>query len=814
MNKYILAFLLSLISFTGFSQTGPIQIFNNLELTDTVQPWINRNTIREGDAFSGRNFSRTDAENLFGLGWKGPVPSPFYSKNISLKITSMVRMGEGNGKVSMVISVMKADSVIFWVNKAFQNRIHTKEEWIGISDEIELPSNLTSAGRTLLVYLWNEEGSVVCDLDDMELRFSELNFQSWMVPDDIGWEPDKRDDFKQLYDGTYFRLLHNNKTGRLIVESPNGKALLDNISVYSAWSERRKRDQILRDSLTLRTMQVKENAVTDQGAYFNFIFGSGIFKMDIELFFPHQEPILEFRVKTIFNRRIQLERLSLSFQYGPELKEVYRHSSLLDTGLFQEEYWLGKGGFQVYSDSAGFILYHPQHIGSVQLSPPLKKATVNIDWEMDHPLLHWPLRDSAENRKENRSASVYDKGDSVVAAFSIQGIRTPRKVPRISKFPQGKKAALIWTEHADYSDIKLQRAVNFGADTILNARDAVAGFAGHRIPVTKSVFYSNPDSVLNSVKAGFMQTEVANYSSTAGFRDYLHQLDSAGQEICLHTPDHFTTNRNLLEEALSEFRKEFNSVNWIDHGYDNALKSNRENLACDGLVRGSKYYSLDLWKKYGIKYAWNCFYEDTNLFTSFSFNSFMSIPYHGWGDRFPVPVYWSHPTRSADLVHWRTSGTLDPPDAGMWNYFFDPVRLYDLMAGRGTAVMHVYPSRADSTNGFYHNSDGVYLIRKEFDEILARQAALRDEGYLHLVSVRDHLDYNLAIEKLEMKYLTNGQIRLENKSGSGIKGLSLLIPEGMIGVRGKQLKMRQEADETVFWFDLNADEVVYIDVLR
>lgn len=723
-------------------------------------------------------------------------------------------MGEGQGKVSMVMSILKADSVIYWVNKSLQTRIRTKGVWTEISDEISLPANLTGANHTLLVYLWNEEGTVICDLDDLELSFSELYFPTWMVPDDIRSDMDVSNDIEQLYNGTYFRLSHSSKSGEIKVLSPNGRVLLESISVYSCWSEKRRRDQNFRDSVTLRSFRFINNLVSDQGASYNFSCGHGIFNMDIELFFPHHEPLVEFRIKTIFNRRVQLERLSLSFRYGPELKEVYRHSSLLDKDSFQQEYWLGKEGFQVYSDSAGFILYHPRQISSVQLSPPLKKATVNIDWEMDHPLLYWPLLDSAENKKENRSASEYNKGDTLVAVFSLQGIRTPRKVPRLSKFPEGRKAAIIWTEHADYSDLRLQRAVNFGADTILHVKDATGGFVRHRIPVTKSVFYSNPDSVLNSDKAGFIPTEIASYRSTPGFRDYLHQLSSAGQEICLHTPDHYTTERSLLDEALREFKREFNSVNWIDHGYDNASKSNRENLVCDGLIPGSKNYSLDLWSKYGVKYIWNCFYEDTSLFASHSFNSFLTIPYYGWGDRFPVPVYWKHPTRSSDMIHWRTSGTLDPPDAGMWSYFFDPVRLHDLMDGRGTAVLHVYPSRADSTNGYYHESNGVYSIRKEFDEILSRQADLRDQGYLHLVSVRDHLDYNLALDKLDIKFQTNGQIRIENKSGSDIAGLSFLMPEGMVGVRGKSMKVRNEGNETVCWFDLHADEVVYLDVLR
>ena len=65
------------------------------------------------------------------------------------------------------------------------------------------------------------------------------------------------------------------------------------------------------------------------------------------------------------------------------------------------------------------------------------------------------------------------------------------------KNPAGYEAAYIWTEHADYTDISTNRATYFGSEKIINADSATGGFVYFNIPVTKSVFYANPDSVTN-----------------------------------------------------------------------------------------------------------------------------------------------------------------------------------------------------------------------------------------------------------------------------------------------------------------------------
>ena len=47
--------------------------------------------------------------------------------------------------------------------------------------------------------------------------------------------------------------------------------------------------------------------------------------------------------------------------------------------------------------------------------------------------------------------------------------------PALQDRPFGYDATFIWTEHADYSDLKLQRAVMFGHDSISDPSTAKKG---------------------------------------------------------------------------------------------------------------------------------------------------------------------------------------------------------------------------------------------------------------------------------------------------------------------------------------------------
>ncbi|HRH67817.1 MAG TPA: hypothetical protein PLU53_16090, partial [Bacteroidia bacterium] len=480
------------------------------------------------------------------------------------------------------------------------------------------------------------------------------------------------------------------------------------------------------------------------------------------------------------------------------------------TGIFQSEYWLGHGGFIAGAAKKGFMIPSADELSSLQLDPVARRCFLNFDLNLDHPLLRFPLLRGKKSVYEDLSRSCFSPGDTLLNSFTVYTDWKKKSFPRLMKNPEGRTAALIWTEHADYTDMQTQKAIFFGSDSIQHASDAVAGFVKNRIPVTKSVFYSNPDKVMNSDKAGFVKSESASIKNTSGFRDFLVELQKEGNEICLHTPEHYTTTRSMLNEALEETEKIFHPVSWIDHGYDNAVKSNREDLACDGLDSSSRYYAADLWLKHGLKYFWNSYYEDSAVFAPYVFYSFLTVPYSGWGDRFPVPEFWEHPSRSRSLLHWRTMNTLDLPDGGLWQYCMSESKLNDLVLNRGTCIIHSYPARLDSTTGFYRREKNHFYIDPEFEKVLQRQSAFRDEGSLNLTTIRDYLDYQQAIAKVDCMPVNGNQVKIKNGSPVDLKSLSFSVKGMQLIVKGKEFKSKKQADDTIFWFDLNTGEEVLI----
>lgn len=88
---------------------------------------------------------------------------------------------------------------------------------------------------------------------------------------------------------------------------------------------------------------------------------------------------------------------------------------------------------------------------------------------------------------------------------------------------EGFEAAVIFTEHADWSDIRTHRAVCFGSEDIVSADSAVGGYVYYDVPVTKSVFFNNPDSVCNIEKNSDFPGLHASLSDD-DFLDFMIQL--------------------------------------------------------------------------------------------------------------------------------------------------------------------------------------------------------------------------------------------------------------------------------------------------
>lgn len=243
------------------------------------------------------------------------------------------------------------------------------------------------------------------------------------------------------------------------------------------------------------------------------------------------------------------------------------------------------------------LIYHTPLLSSLQLDTKNNLVFLNLEYYLDHPFIQIPFQEDSLGRWVDLSKSEYIAGSERNNSFSINFGDNSKVIPRVMLVPNGYLACYVFTEHADGGDIRTNRASYFGSEDIHNIKDATGGFAGHKIPVTKSVFYLEP--------SGNFGSSVQENINSSQFLDFLDQHQATNNyDICLHSPENGNSNRKILEESMKFMKDRYNSSTWIDHGFYSG-KINRECSVADGFNSNSEYYAADLWEKYETRYFWS-----------------------------------------------------------------------------------------------------------------------------------------------------------------------------------------------------------------
>ncbi len=614
------------------------------------------------------------------------------------------------------------------------------------------------------------------------------------------------------FKGNFYSISIDEKNNAVNVKSVSGESILSVSNYYQEFFEEGNSKNTIRAKI--KTFKLSSSNQTKSGLKVSLKYSTDAADVLLILDLQKESPEITFSAVTTYKKNVNVIREALLLDFDVSLNEVYRKNRILDTTDFQDEYWLDKEGVKFGTGKQSAFIYHSEKISSLQLNTQAKELIVNFDYYMDHRFLHFPFIEGKVNQKLDLSCSVYKAGEQKGNSFSLfAGMEAP-VMPRLMLNPNGFLSAYIFTEHADWSDIRTHRAVYFGSEDITDANKATGGFVKNKIPVTKSVFYANPDHVTNSQSThpNIFTSEIASIKETEGFFDFLKQLNERGYDICLHTPDQFTSKRPLLEEAISFMKKNFNSVSWIDHGYDNGSKNNREAFVCDGLDKTSSSYAKDLWEKYETKFFWNTYHEDFATEDSLLlFNSSQVIPYAGFGDATPTPNYWQYPTMTGNFYSWCTRDLLEMPDVNLWKYHFNTERLNDFVNLRTIKFNHCYPAGGVLEKGFWKlNDQKKIVIEPEFEKTLERLAAYRDSGLINLSTVRDLMNYWIDCEKIKFDYLQDGKINITNQNDHDVKGLSLIAKTTSVLLDGKIPSNKKDGSDLIFWFDLKAGRTATI----
>ena len=627
-------------------------------------------------------------------------------------------------------------------------------------------------------------------------------------------------------------------SGNIRVENMKGEVILANLTYFFQYEN----DHIGNHLKNVSVNILNDSVMIITGSVYDDVISS------ISLTVCRNRPKMDVTVKTSYLSGRTVLRESLIAEFKSPVSEVYLKNSDIDSKPLSGEYWVDKQGVRFGKGSTSALIYHTPGVSSLQLNSRKNLLFVNLDYSLDHPFIKIPFQADGAGKWIDISASQYKPGDERINIFSLHFGLVPEVLPRFMPVPGGYLAGYIFTEHTDGGDLRTHRAVYFGSENIKYSKDAVGGFSGHGIPVTKSVFYEEFDEGLNGLP------DITN--SEREYLELLDQLHLLGNDLCLHTPEEGNSTRSTMREAIMFMKERYDSRSWIDHGMYQG-NNNREAFTADGLDSTSQYYAGDLWEEADTRYFWSPaveairfantmpsldeslkelkfqtlftefwrrynflrLYKDKNTFQAFGIilqGHFPMLELNSqrpfMGHSFPTPLYWKNPTYSGQFYSWTTEFAyngvtrhLDSANA------VDEMRHLDLLIKkRGVFFNHGYYVRNHKLDEILALHEGELIINPYFDKVLAYMDQKRDEGGLLLTTVRDLLDYRLQVENIVLDYKPDGSIDVVNNNHQEVKGLSLAVrcnPESII-LKGAEYRFKQVLDDTIIWFNLPAETSV------
>lgn len=756
--------------------------------------WKNVNRVEDHNSYSGDYVSECKPETLYAFGFDLESDTMKYH-NALISIDMMLR---SNAKPSalFVVSLQKDDANIFWHSFPLSEGYVSENEWYKNSIELNLPYTVLEDTK-FNCYVLNNGGDHLF-IDDFK-----LNINYYVIPsfiDEIK-EYNTPARLKNITDADNLNVYYSKQKKNIVLADADANIITKPLSMtYS----------LIKDNDTVK-IQFADWELLDKDSVLLFKNNNDIVDTELSILFDADNTNVNFYLHSEYKTDVDIIKSSLILPFNYDDFVVYRRNPFVDSCDFQDVYYLDREGFSLRLPKKQLVLYHPENVSSIQLDVENAVAHINTDFYYDHLLLRYELSDTLDFYVDNSFTSL-NEGDAINSSFSIS-LTAKSDLPRIMPINYGYESAFIWTEHADWADIKTHRATYFGSEDVTDIDEAVGGFAYYDIPVTKSVFYHNPDSVTNYNKNANFPGLHSTIKTDDLYFEFLKQLNDNGFEICLHTPEQYTSNRESMSEALSFMKEHFASPTWIDHGYNNSATNNREDLVCDGLDSTSPYYSYDLWKEHGVKYLFNASYEEMRPrpFAKYTFRNEFVRPHPSYGDALPMPKVvklHSYP----DILLWSTPYTTEHSDNSAWNYYFNQERLDNIVDLRYVFITHIYAPWVEEYRGFWEMKDGKIVAKDGFNKALERLANMRDKHYLLPTTIENYMTYQEQLQQLEYKLDANGNVLLKNNNEETIKGLSLISTKKMSLADGKSFNIRKtkNGNEYIIWFDMEPNEELTI----
>ncbi|MBO4328413.1 MAG: hypothetical protein J5831_03260, partial [Bacteroidales bacterium] len=763
--------------------TAPSSLWNKVQLVaDTLGTEVDHRCECEPD-------------QEYGLEFRYPIPSSLFGKNLHLTFQAdcsfpdawadTVMDGETPRSSGLpgriVFTVMKEQQNLFWYCYDLSPFANDSTPWFQVAIGQDLPADLLQ-GSFVQVYLWNP-GRQRIRIDNASVTLTPWSLSSFLPEIPLASLTEGGFVLRQD-DSLHTPLSH--PIGLLTEYVLQGDTMTD----YRPFTQLENGKWETENALLSTVLTTN----TDPG------------------------PTRTIQLATTFHKEGLLLRQALVVPFIDSTLAIYRKNLTIDTAWFQPEYYLDREGFKVGTGERSVVSYHQTGISSTQFNAVNRVACFNLDYWRDHPMIHYPLSDTLDDVFEDRSSRPVHDGMQWQHDLVLSVGNDLQNLPRILPIPFGYESGIIFTEHADWTDLRTHRAVLFGSEKAAKAKDATGGFVYYGIPVTKSVFYNNPDQVTNeTVSQGTFKGSHATIKTDREFEKLLKRLYRRGFDICLHTPEQYTTTPGNLQEALDYMQRHFKSATWIDHGYNNGTRSNREDLVCDGLDRQSDYFAAEQWQRHGIKYLWNAYYEENHQ-EPWEFDSQLTKPYPGFGDALPnrqiasLTENGALDTEDAPLYTWCTPATLEAVTDEEWDYYFSGARLQRLVDNHTIHITHVYPAWVwPGRTCWTYDADSTIVLLPGMNRALARIAALRDEHKMLPMTVKTYLDHYCGLLQVTYEIIDSEHIRLHNL-GDEIKGFTLLCRAPIRIGDHRHYEIRKSGNEYYVWFTLKSNDTITLEI--
>jgi hypothetical protein len=629
-------------------------------------------------------------------------------------------------------------------------------------------------------------------------------------------------------------VLITDEYGKVAVKTPQGEIIMSSLTFFSSYEGMGDNWGLKDISVKIRndsTISISGKNPSDVFVYESFTIHNKVPKMDVN-------------IRTHYNSNLTINREALVAKFDVPLTEVYLKNRKIDFGPFDTEYWLQRQGVSFGSGTRSSLIFNTPHISSLQMNSKKNLLFINLEYSLDHPFIHIPFQQDGGGKWTNLSSASNDTGSERENNFSIYFGNRPQVVPRLMSVPYGYTSGYVFTEHADGGNLKTNRAAYFGDENISDIDNAKRGFAGHKIPVTKSVFYLDS----SRYKSGAF---IRDDTDKTEFLDFLNQIYKTGlYDICLHTPEDYSSSRESLNESIKFMKDNFDATTWIDHGMYNG-NLNRESFVCDGLNPNSEYYAADLWEKFNTRYFWSPAVEmiensmispskslkNGKFYKAYvdfwkhylSVKELKELSFHvavkellrrhkskgelnslkpNKGNAYPTPLYWQHTSRTKQFYSWTTDYVKDyggllskEPEKQL---LIEQRQIDELIANWGVFINHGYYVSNRKDHNIFNESNGKIVINPFFDKILEYMSGKRDNGSLYITSIRDLLDYWIMLENVSFEYTPDRGIRVINLNNEPIEGLSIAFHAKTVQINGETPAHKQVGEDTIIWFDIPA----------